>query len=188
MKEKDLVLRAKSGDMGAFEELMRLYQARLRGFVARFCQDPDDVFDIVQDGFLEAYRHMGEFDLGRAFFPWIRTICRNKTYSLLRDKRRHPRRAFSPATTEAIAERLVRSRKSADDDDVVEKMSALEWCLGRLQANSRRIVDLRYHKGLSMKQLAADMRKTAPAIAASLRRVRTHLLDCIKRRMRGVRV
>ena len=78
MDEADLVRRAQQGDRGAFGELVRLHQARLRAFAARFVPRSEDVFDLVQDAFVSAYRALGTFDPALELGPWLRTICRNR--------------------------------------------------------------------------------------------------------------
>ena len=78
MDERDLIQKAQQGDRDAFGELVALYQARLRAFVARYVTRPDDVYDIVQEGFIDAMQHLDRFDPAKDFGPWLRAICRNR--------------------------------------------------------------------------------------------------------------
>lgn len=78
MHEREIILKAQRGDHEAFGELVRRYQARLRGFAARDVENSHDVYDLVQDAFLDALRNLGSFDVEREFYPWLRAICRNR--------------------------------------------------------------------------------------------------------------
>ena len=64
MDEKESIRRAQEGDREAFGPLVELYQARLRAYAARYVESGDDVFDIVQDVFLNAFKsNSGSFSL-----------------------------------------------------------------------------------------------------------------------------
>jgi RNA polymerase sigma-70 factor (ECF subfamily) len=78
MDERELIRLAQKGDRDAFGELVALYQARLRAYVARYVSRPDEVFDIVQDGFIDAMEHLDRFDPEKEVGPWLRAICRNR--------------------------------------------------------------------------------------------------------------
>jgi len=51
----DLVRRARTGDAAAFRLLVERHQAAARARAARWCAHPDDVDDVVQEAFLQAF-------------------------------------------------------------------------------------------------------------------------------------
>lgn len=180
----ELVRRAQSGDPGGFEELMKAYQARLRGFVARYIQDPDDVFDIVQDTFMRAYEHLERLDPARSFYPWARTICRNCTFNFMRDRKRHQLMAAAPATTEALAELVKRGGGSGEDEHIEERLEALRLCAEGLPEGSRGMIERRYREGVSLKTMAQKTKKTVAAVSIALKRIRERLFDCMEDRLK----
>ena len=87
MDERELIRRAQQGDREAFGQLVALYQARLRAYVARYVPRADEVFDIVQDGFIDALEHLDRFDADKEVGPWLRAICRNRMLNHFRSHR-----------------------------------------------------------------------------------------------------
>src|SRR5690606_34121353 len=86
MDEDRLVRLAKEGDREAFAGLVRLHQERLRGLVALSIPGRDDVHDLVQEAFVDAWKGLDGFDASCPFGPWLRAICRNRVRKFLRDR------------------------------------------------------------------------------------------------------
>ena len=78
LEEAELVERARKGDVGAYEELVRMYQ-RLAGRVAYVVSgSAADAEDAVQEAFVKAYQALGRFRTGAAFRPWLMRIVANE--------------------------------------------------------------------------------------------------------------
>lgn len=70
----ELVDRVERGEQHAFDALALRYQGRLAKLVGRYINDPSDVFDVVQESLMCAYRAL---DLSRgdsAFYTWLHGI------------------------------------------------------------------------------------------------------------------
>jgi len=178
MDERELVLRAKRGDREAFDGLVRLYQARLRAYVARYVPGPEDVFDIVQDAFIDALEHLDRFDPSREFGPWIRAICRNRTLNHFRSCR------AGRSAAAALVDRALEETRGPMEDDLEaagRKLRALQHCVGRLEASQRELIDLRYRREVPLADLARRMGRSAAALAMALLRIRAALQKCMER-------
>src|SRR2546421_6610350 len=82
-----LVLRCQTGDEAAFAELVGLYQARLRRFLARMLDgDEHAAEDALQDVWLDVFRGVGKLRDGGTFAPWLWRIARDRAYRMLRRK------------------------------------------------------------------------------------------------------
>ena len=79
----DLVL---SGDIGAFEVLVRRYDAMLRRYIRRLGVTPPRDEDVLQDVFLKAYTNLNGYNAHYAFSSWIYRIAHNETISYHRKK------------------------------------------------------------------------------------------------------
>ncbi len=77
MEEQELIERAKSGDVGAFSELVRRYQVNVRACLAVRLSSRVESEDLAQEAFVIAFRKLADFDSSRAFGPWVRTIALN---------------------------------------------------------------------------------------------------------------
>ena len=59
--EMALVQAAKSGDVSAFEELVRRYDRNVFRIAQHITQNREDAEDVVQEAFLKAYGNLAQF-------------------------------------------------------------------------------------------------------------------------------
>src|SRR4051794_33727183 len=85
-----LIVRAREGDMAAFEELVRRH-ATIAVRAARSFGGRDEVDDIVQDSLVKAHRALARFDLGRPFRPWLIAFVANEASHRRRSRLRRVR-------------------------------------------------------------------------------------------------
>lgn len=84
------VERARAGDGGAFEELVRRHQRGLYGFCLRLTADHDQADDIAQEAFVRAYGALARFRGECRFGTWLRQIALNLARSRGRSRRLEP--------------------------------------------------------------------------------------------------
>ncbi len=174
---------ARAGDREAFCELVRRYQGPLRGLVALSVTDRHDVLEIVQDAFVDAWRGLSTFDLGRPFGPWLRTICRNRVARHFRDRaRQHPALAL---VDEALAQPAGEVADAPGHGE--ERLAALRCCLEQLGEDQRRLLQLRFDQGWAVKRIAEDWGRQANAISMMLYRLKADLMACAERRVQAAR-
>jgi RNA polymerase sigma-70 factor (ECF subfamily) len=99
-EEARLIRRVQQGDSGAFDTLVRQHLRRAYTVAYRVVGNREDAEDTVQEGFLAALRHIGSFEVGRPFLPWLCTIIINRGITL---RRRWPSRAGEELPDEVIA-------------------------------------------------------------------------------------
>lgn len=174
--ERALLERARRGDHEAFGEVVLRYQASLRGYAARFIVSPEDVFDVVQDVFVDAFAALDRFEVDRPFGPWIRTICRNRVYRFLRDRK--SRVSSVVVQLDAI---MLDAKPQSDESD--EHLSALRRCMDDLPTRNRSLVRLRYARGMSIDEIALQVERTPASVAMALSRLRGSLRSCIEQRL-----
>ena len=180
MEEKELIRLAQKGDREAFGQLVGLYQARLRAFVARYVTRPDEVFDIVQEGFIDAMQHLDRFDLDKDFGPWLRAICRNRMLNHFRSTK-----VRQTAAAALVGEALQETWGSMEDDleDGVERVAALRRCIDKLEKTQRDLVELRYRREIPMNDLARKLGRSAAALSMALFRIRAALEKCMEKNL-----
>lgn len=89
MKKKDLLNKAKNGNIDAFNELFSLYQSLLRGYLYRMLTDINDVNDIYHDVFIKCYTHISGFKGNHVQLKsWIFTIATNISINHLKKRAR----------------------------------------------------------------------------------------------------
>jgi RNA polymerase sigma-70 factor (ECF subfamily) len=79
--------RARSGELRAFEQLVREFQADVYRFAWHLTRDRDLAEDVTQDAFLRAFRFIDGFRGDRKFGSWLFSITRNCAMDALRRRR-----------------------------------------------------------------------------------------------------
>jgi RNA polymerase sigma-70 factor (ECF subfamily) len=84
-----LAARAAAGDGGAFEEIVARYEGRVFRLACRLTNDTDAP-DVLQETFLQVYRHLASFRGESQFGTWIYRIATNAALMLRRARARRP--------------------------------------------------------------------------------------------------
>jgi RNA polymerase sigma-70 factor, ECF subfamily len=87
--DETLAARAAAGDDGAFEALVVRYQHRVFRLACRLTSETDAP-DVVQDTFLQVYRHVSTFRGGAQFSTWLYRIATNAGLMHRRARARRP--------------------------------------------------------------------------------------------------
>jgi RNA polymerase sigma-70 factor (ECF subfamily) len=165
-----LVERAKAGDSGAFEELVRRHADRLHALVRRLGLPSDAAAEVTQEAFLRAWRGIGAFKREARFGTWLYRIGVNEANRRLR--REPPRasmisldddRTFEPA--DLRDEPQVRIAQS-------ELRAALATAVRGLPLKYRAPLILRDVEGLSTEDAAEILGVGQAALKSRLHRAR----------------
>ncbi len=174
-EDGELVTRAREGDVPAFEELVRRYQATAFRVAWLAVRDRGDAEDAVQEAFVKAYFALPRFRLGSPFRPWILRIVANEAHNRRRSSRRRDGLALRVAATDPVEavpspETAVLGRSDAD---------ALLAALDRLPERERMVVAFRYLFEMSEAETAEalDLRPgtVKSRLSRALVRLRTEL-------------
>jgi RNA polymerase sigma-70 factor, ECF subfamily len=84
-----LMLRAKQGERGAFEELVIRHQQAVINFIYRSVPDLAEAEDLAQNTFVQAWKARQRYQPSAKFTTWLFTIARNLTLNELRRRSRH---------------------------------------------------------------------------------------------------
>lgn len=163
----------------AFSNLVLLHQARLRALVAKSIPCLDDVYDIVQEAFVDAFTNMEHFDQECEFGPWLRTLCWNRVHKFLRDRQVRRRHELA-MVDEALSEML--PPDDASSDHTLRRISILRGCLQAIGAEHRRVLSLRYHDDIAVQDIGKLLGKTANAVSMLLLRIKGVLQRCVETR------
>ena len=176
----EIIQKVKHGQTEQFELLVRRYQARMRAFASHYIFNRDDVYDLIQDVFIEAFLNIDSFDENYDFLPWLRAICRHRVLNYFRSTK-----VRYKAIQTLIAE--VFEDKAADDvrcyDNSLERIDALKSCIGKLKRDNQELIHKRYYTKVSVKEIASQLDQTAASVSMLLHRIRLVLQRCIQREL-----
>jgi RNA polymerase sigma factor (sigma-70 family) len=152
--ERDLIERARHGDVSAFESLVRAHQDICFRTAWIASGGADDAEDAAQEGFMKAYAALSRFRTDAPFRPWLLTIVANEARNRRRSADR--RAALTLRAPEAAAGE--RAEPSPEATVIAtERRSALLDAIGRLPAHDRDVITFRYLLELSEAETAAAL-------------------------------
>lgn len=153
VEDRDLVLRARKGQVDAYNALVSRWETRIYNYLLRFTSNAEDAMDVSQDTFLKAYQNLVRLDDAGRFGPWLYRIAHNEAISHLR--RRKPE-------TELV-DRAVGGSQGGRMA-AVEVTLAVEAALGRLPEEQREAVILKVYEGFKFDEIAEILECPASTI------------------------
>jgi RNA polymerase sigma-70 factor (ECF subfamily) len=152
-EEATLVERAKGGDVGAYEELVRGHQAVAFRTAFTITGDAAEAEDAAQEAFVKVYRTLGRFRSGAPFRPWLLTVVANEA----RNRRRAAGRRFD--LTRRAAEHGSQGSPPSPETTLVaeERRAELLGAVEELREEDREVISLRYFLELTEAEAAAVM-------------------------------
>ncbi len=153
--DAQLVARSKDGDVGAFGELVQRHQRAIYGIVSRMVADRDDVDDLVQEVFVQAFRSMQAFKGEAAFSTWVYRIAVNTTVKHMRKTKIRKAASIDDPVT-GLAESLVSSNGDGPETaaERLERTTAVRSALEKLPEKHRAVVVLHYFQNVGCDEIA----------------------------------
>jgi RNA polymerase sigma-70 factor (ECF subfamily) len=166
-----LIGRARTGDVAAYEVLVRRYQdVAMR--TAYIVAPEADAADAVQDAFIKAYTALSRFRDGAPLRPWLLRIVANEA----RNRRRSAdRRAGLALRAAVVAPREDVAASPEAEVLAVEARAQLHAALGRLRDEDREVIGARYLLGLSEAETAEALAIPTGTVKSRTARALTRL-------------
>lgn len=140
-----LVVRCQTGDRLALEELITLWQPRLRGFLHKMISEIHGIDDLAQEVWLDVFRDLPRLENPQAFVPWLYRIARNRVFRVLRRKSQ---------TQLPIDDVEVTDETASDPEFGPEDAQAVHHALDQLSPEHREVLLLRFMENMSYQDIA----------------------------------
>ncbi len=183
--EEDLVAQARAGDAAAFTELVSRYSRKIFRLASHITQNSADAEDVLQETFLKAYTHLGDFQGNSRFYTWVVRIAVNESLMKLR-KRRADRTVSIDEPFPTEDEELVREI-AVWEGDPEQRFTAgqlraiLDEAVDSLRPAFRTVFLLRDVDELSTEETASVLDLSIPAVKSRLLRARLQLREKLTR-------
>jgi RNA polymerase sigma-70 factor (ECF subfamily) len=174
-EESELVERARRGDVGAYEQLVRRYQdlAVRTAYVAGSGADAEDA---VQEAFVKAYHALYRFRPGSPFRPWLLRIVVNEAIVRRRAARRHANLALRAAEGRPPGDAAPSPEGAALARETQEE---LVRALGALRLEDRLVIAYRYWFDLSEQEMAEALGCRPGTVKSRLSRALSRLRQAV---------
>jgi RNA polymerase sigma-70 factor, ECF subfamily len=183
LADEELVRLILRGQVALYEVLMRRYHRRIYRIALTILRNDAEAEDVMQEAYVRAYQHLGEFAGEAKFSTWLTKIAVHEALARVRKQARRggPRSALdeSPDIMEKV--------KSAERDPEAqtydrELKMVLERAIDALPDNYRSVFVLRIVEGLHIEDTAEALGISVETVKTRLHRARAMLRKELERR------
>lgn len=178
--DEEVVARVLAGDRELYEVLVRRHTSRLYRAAVSILRSASDAEDVVQDAFVSAYQHLGQF-AGRAkFSTWLTRIAVHRALEVAQGRREE-----SLDVPEQDYKSRLRARGRSPEEHAARREAnvLLDEALSRLPEIYRDVVVMRYLQEADTAETAERLNITESNVKVRLHRacamMRRHLASAL---------
>ena len=189
VEERNLILSAKEGNVGAFEQLVQKYDRKVFSIASMYVQSADDAKDIYQEVFVRVYKGIKKFELRSEFSTWLYRITTNVCLSHRAKSKRHAHASLDEGHEndedhgQSLSDTMT-DHQSSDQRMVDSEISeSVERALETLSPKQRMVFTLRHYEGHKLREIADMMKCTEGTVKKYLftatEKMRTQLKELV---------
>ncbi len=173
-EDHKLILRAKDGDLDAFESLVKKYQKPIYALCRRMTGEHQSADDLSQETFIKAYTSLQKFKDGKSFFSWIRKISLNNSLNYLKKRKREEPLGIRETQ---MTENLNGSPHELPQEQLLRNSMEVNFkeALETLPLDQKTVFILRVFENLSYKEIADLLNIPTGTVMSQLSRSRKKL-------------
>jgi len=156
---------AKTGDLAAFERLMRQHERLVLATAWRLLGNLEDAQDAAQEVFLRLYRNLGKVEASKSFPSWLYRVTVNVC---------HDHRRVRPVTEPIDYWEGLAAPGSGPQEELTEaeRRRALDLGLQRLSKKEREALVLRDLEGLPTSEVARILGSSEATVRSQISKAR----------------
>ena len=181
--DQALVQRVQAGERRAFDLLVRRYQHKVLGIVARYLADWAECQDVAQEVFIRAFRAIGNFRGESSFYTWLYKIATNTAKNhLVSLGRRPPGDDLQLEDAQHLDSALKLKDSATPERELLraEIERSVSAAVAELPEELRQAITLREVDGLSYEEIADVMSCPIGTVRSRIFRAR----EAIEKRIR----
>ncbi len=184
-REQDtaLITQVLSGNVAAFEQLVRKYDRRIYRVTFAITQNKEDAEDALQDAFMKALEHLEQFAGDARFSTWLTRIAVNEALQRLRKRNRFESIEEPVEVGDSLIPQQIEDWRPNPEQQYVreELRELLEKSIAALPAIYRTVFVLRDVEHLSNEETAEALNLTVAAVKSRLLRARLMMRERLSR-------
>ena len=187
--DEQLVAGIARGDQTAFESLMRKYNGKLFRIARAILKDDSDAEDVLQDAYLDAYRHIQDFRGDSQAGTWLTRIVVNQALMRLRKEKRRsviiPFRGMRSDEAERGEADVADDKAESPSTRVLraEIRRILERRIDELPLSFRTVFVMREVEDMSVQETAECLGISSATVRTRLFRARALLRESLAREL-----
>lgn len=172
--EKGFIQACVRRERWAQKVLYEEYYSRMMGVCLRYATDDEEALDILHEGFIKVFRHIGKYQPGTSLSAWIRRIMVNTAIDYFRKNSRR--------RTENMDEAY---DISTNDPDAISRCSEQEIleAIQELTPSYRAVFNLYVVEGYAHKEIAEMLDITESTSRSNLVKARLKLKAILSERL-----
>ncbi len=176
--EQDLIEKARTGDAGAFNQIVLAYRRRILGTISRLIGRPEDVEDVGQEVFVRLYYSLDQLRTSEVFEPWLYRLTVNACYDYLRRAKRRNESRMADLSEQQVmmADSLAGGKQEWEERQKEETREFMDALFQHVSEEDRLLLTLKEVEGLSLKELERIYRVNENALKVRLFRARQRVL------------
>jgi RNA polymerase sigma-70 factor (ECF subfamily) len=180
--DAELVARAMMGQQDACRVLAERFAAPVANLITRLVRDRGVAEELTQDAFIKVFRALPSFDPSYRLAPWVLRIAHNTAIDYLR-RQRLDFVVISDDADEAGPRAVLveeRERSPFEHAHLADLRGALDWALGQLKPQYRRLIVLRYQEDLSYEDISFVLKLPLGTVKSHLHRARHAMAEMLE--------
>jgi RNA polymerase sigma-70 factor (ECF subfamily) len=176
--EQELVEKARTGDAGAFNQIVLAYRRRILGTISRLIGRPEDVEDVGQEVFVRLYYSLDQLRTAEVFEPWLYRLTVNACYDYLRRAKRRNESRMADLSEQQVmmADSLAGGKQEWEERQKEETREFMDALFQHVSEEDRLLLTLKEVEGLSLKELEQVYQVNENALKVRLFRARQRVL------------
>lgn len=175
LSDQDVIAEVLAGRTALFEILMRRHNQRIYRAARAIVKDERDAEEVMQQAYVNAYVHLGQFDGRASFSTWLTRIVVHE--SLAQVRRRHRFVAFDAVHPPPLEHTMSSSTRPDPEREAFgrELGVLIEAAVDRLPDGSREVFMLRQVEGMSTADVASALDISEDVVKTRLSQARAAL-------------
>ena len=164
--DSELLAKSIEGNPSAFIALVHRYEGPLAGLIRRWVLDSHHAEDILQETLLQAWRSLRQLKEPDHLKAWLIQIARNRC----RDYYKSSQRRHKPAEVKEIE--IYVNRRGRAVTSRQDRVEAVEVAVKNLTARERKVLEMFYLEGLTIREISSRIRRPQGTIKQRLFKAR----------------
>ena len=166
-----------AGKRRAYNMLYRKYASVMMAICMRYCKNHNDAEDVLQEGFIKVFSHLGKFRHEGSFEGWIKRIMIHAAIDHYQDNLQH---AYHSDVDDPITAAMMGDLAGHDPDSPQAENITKEKLMSLIQSlpdGYRMVFNLYALEGMSHREIAETLKISENTSETQLMKARRNLRD-----------